>query len=202
MIRSIISIYKRYKRKKYLNSILKFIEKKESSILIDSFELSIPFAQEKKKYLFIENDSIIMGKFEFTSGNGIIKIGNHTHTNGHFICVNEITIGNYVFIGWGTTFFDNDSHPIDADLREKDMDAQLNDLRNNVSFIKNKNWNVVNSKPIIIKDNAWVGMHVIILKGVTIGEGAIVAAGSVVTKDVPDWTLVGGNPAKIIKNLK
>ena len=82
------------------------------------------------------------------------------------------------------------------------MENQLKDLRSGKSFIENKNWSVVSSAPILIKNNVWIGMNVIILKGVTIGEGAIVAAGSVVTKDVPDWTLVGGNPAKIIKNLK
>jgi len=59
----------------------------------------------------------------------------------------------------------------------------------------------VNTKGIKINDNAWVGMNCIILKGVTIGEGAIVAAGSVVTKDVQAWTLVGGNPARILKEI-
>ena len=55
------------------------------------------------------------------------------------------------------------------------------------------------SAPVIIKDNAWIGMSAIILKGVTVGEGAIVAAGSVVTKDVPPHTIVAGVPAKVIK---
>lgn len=50
-----------------------------------------------------------------------------------------------------------------------------------------------------IKDNAWIGMSAIILKGVTVGEGAIVAAGSVVTKDVPPHTIVAGVPARVIK---
>ena len=64
------------------------------------------------------------------------------------------------------------------------------------------NWNEVKSKPIIIKKNSWIGMRSIILKGVIIGEGAVVAAGSVVTKDVPDYTLVAGNPAIVKKRLK
>ena len=66
---------------------------------------------------------------------------------------------------------------------------------------KQMNWDQVNSKPIFIKKNAWIGMRSIILKGVTVGEGSIVAAGSVVTKDVPDYTLVAGNPAVIKKKL-
>jgi acetyltransferase-like isoleucine patch superfamily enzyme len=57
-------------------------------------------------------------------------------------------------------------------------------------------------KPILIKKNVWIGCRAIILKGVTIGEGAIVAAGSVVTKDVDPFTVVAGNPARSIKHVK
>ncbi len=55
--------------------------------------------------------------------------------------------------------------------------------------------------PVHIKRNAWIGMGAIILPGVTIGENAIIAAGAVVSKDVPDNALVGGTPAKMIKSL-
>lgn len=198
----LLKLYKKYKRAKYIRSILKFIEKKDSSVLSDNFNLNVPFGLKNKKYLTIGNNSIIFGTFELNASSGSITIGDYTQTNGHFICVNEINIGNYVFIAWGVTLFDNDSHSIDAKHREKDMETQINDLKNKESFIKNKNWEIVNSAPINIKDNAWIGMNAIILKGVTIGQGAIVAAGSVVTKDVPDWTMVGGNPARIIKKLK
>lgn len=69
-------------------------------------------------------------------------------------------------------------------------------------MISNKNWSVVKSALIVIKDKVWIGVGCKILKGVTIGEGAVVAAGSVVTKDVASWTLVGGNPARFIKSLR
>lgn len=55
------------------------------------------------------------------------------------------------------------------------------------------------SAPIVIGDHVWIGMNVIVLKGVTIGEGAVVSAGSVVTKDVPPHSLVAGVPAKVVK---
>ena len=55
------------------------------------------------------------------------------------------------------------------------------------------------SAPIWIGDHVWIGMRTMILKGVTIGEGAVIAAGAVVTRDVPPYTLVGGVPAKVIK---
>ena len=60
---------------------------------------------------------------------------------------------------------------------------------------------VVLHKPVVIKKNAWIGGRSLILPGVTVGENAVVAGGSVVTKDVPANTIVGGNPAKVIKHL-
>lgn len=58
------------------------------------------------------------------------------------------------------------------------------------------------TKPIVVKRNAWLGANVTVLAGVTIGENAIVAAGSVVTKDVPDNMVVAGTPAKVIREIK
>ena len=57
-------------------------------------------------------------------------------------------------------------------------------------------------KPIVIEDDVWIGARVIILPGVHIGTGAVVGAGAVVTKDVPDYAVVGGNPARILKMRK
>jgi acetyltransferase-like isoleucine patch superfamily enzyme len=59
----------------------------------------------------------------------------------------------------------------------------------------------VDTAPIIIEDHVWISFNVIVFKGVTIGKGAIIAAGSVVTKDVAPFTLMAGNPAKPVKTL-
>ena len=156
-----------------------------------------------RKYLSIGSDSIVAGNFIFESEQGKITIGNHSYIGGGaYISRSSITIGNNVTIAWGGTVYDHDSHSLDYMERRKDIDDELNDIRNGRNFIQNKDWSNVNSKPIVIKDDAWIGMNVIILKGVTIGEGAIVGAGSVVTKDVPAWTVVAGNPAKVVKHLK
>jgi len=63
-------------------------------------------------------------------------------------------------------------------------------------------WRPLITKPIVICDGVWIGARAIILPGVTIGEGAVVAAGAVVTRDVPPFTIVGGNPAKVIKERR
>lgn len=158
---------------------------------------------EERKYLQIGGDSIVGGNFIFESSTGFISIGNHSYIGGgSFICRTSIEIGDNVTIAWGGTIYDHDSHSLDYLERRKDIDDELNDIRNGRNFIQNKDWSVVNSNPIKICDDVWIGMNVIILKGVTVGEGAIVGAGSVVTKDVPAWTVVAGNPARVVKVLK
>lgn len=154
-------------------------------------------------YLSIGCDSIVAGQFIFESESGYVEVGNHSYIGGGtFISRSAIEIGNNVTIAWGGIFYDHDSHSLDYLKRRKDIDDELNDIRNGRNFIANKDWSDVNSKPIKICDDAWIGMNVIILKGVTVGEGAIVGAGSVVTKDVPAWTVVAGNPARVVKELK
>ena len=64
------------------------------------------------------------------------------------------------------------------------------------------NLDILQFKPITVKKGAWIGARVILLPGITVGEGAVVASGAVVTKDVAPRTIVGGNPAKFIKNVE
>lgn len=87
-------------------------------------------------------------------------------------------------------------------MRAIDIATENADLDAGRNMIASKDWSVVKTAPIHINEKVWIGMNAIILKGVTIGEGAIVGAGSVVTKDVPPWTVVAGNPARVVKKLK
>jgi galactoside O-acetyltransferase len=157
--------------------------------------------ETKKIFLKIGEDSLIEARFIFETKNGLVEIGDRTFIGGgtNLICIDSIIVGDDVLISWGCTLMDNNSHSLHWDQRKNDVkDWKKGIDENKIGMYKD--WNHVEHFPIIIKSKAWIGFNVIILKGVTIGEGAIVAAGSVVTKDVPDFAVVAGNPARIVKH--
>lgn len=117
-----------------------------------------------------------------------IIIGNDVFMNSrtHITAIHKMVIGNRVLIGSDVLICDN-NHGGAHSLEELLVPPKLRKL--------------YSKGPIVIGDNVWIGDKVIILDGVKIGNNSIIAAGTVVTKDVPDFCVVAGNPAKIIKNL-
>lgn len=115
-----------------------------------------------------------------------LKIGDYTGISSTTILVkNSIVIGNHVNIGGGSFLTDSNHHSINwQDREDRKLDVQK-----------------AKSAPIIIGDYVFIGARSMILKGVTIGEKSIIAAGSVVVKDIPSNCIAGGNPCKIIKKL-
>ena len=140
----------------------------------------------------IDRDTQVSGRLIFDRENAKISIGQRSFINGDLIAAQEIWIGSDVMISWGTTIVDHNSHAIAFSQRANDITEWRKGK---------KDWSNVACLPVQISDKAWIGFNVIILKGVQIGEGAIVGAGSVVTKDVAPWTIVGGNPAKLIREI-
>jgi acetyltransferase-like isoleucine patch superfamily enzyme len=112
-----------------------------------------------------------------------LRIGNHCGFTGTtLVAAERIEIGNRVAVGANVTITDTDFHPLDPAERQRD-------------FLAGKH------APIIIEDDVFIGMHSLILKGVTIGRGSVIGAGSVVTDDVTSGTIVAGNPAKLVRNI-
>jgi acetyltransferase-like isoleucine patch superfamily enzyme len=151
-----------------------------------------PFIDYSQCFVSVGHGSSVRGTINIERSEAKFTVGSNTGINGGtiFVIASDINIGNNVWISYECLLMDHDGHSIDPTIRE-------NDLKNSFSSIA-KNWDVVKAAPICIKDNAWIGARAVILKGVTIGEAAIVAAGAVVTKDVEPYTIVGGNPAKMI----
>jgi acetyltransferase-like isoleucine patch superfamily enzyme len=127
--------------------------------------------------------------------NGRVKIGDYCYfTNVVLLCELELKIGNYVMIGWNTTIADTDFHPIAPAERIADAMACS-------PLGKGRARPPVMKQPVIIGNDVWIGPNSTILKGVRIGAGAFVEAGSLVTKDVPPRARVLGNPAQIIGKM-
>ena len=147
----------------------------------------------------------------------LISVGEATHICGELLTFNyggKITIGDNSFVGPGTRIWsgeeiiigsnvlishninimDNNAHEINFEER-----AESYKKLHVIGYPKVKG--SVKTAKVIIKDNVWICFNSTILKGVTIGEGAIIGANSLVTKDVPPFTMVAGNPAVQIKKL-
>jgi acetyltransferase-like isoleucine patch superfamily enzyme len=129
--------------------------------------------------------------------NGSCTVGDFTLLNGALIMAeSKIEIGSHCLISWNVGIADSDFHPVDAAQRRIDTLALA-------PFFKDRPARPsIAAAPVIIKDNVWIGMNAVILKGVTIGENSIVAAGAVVSKSVPPNVVVAGNPAVIVKELR
>ena len=149
-------------------------------------------------------NSVLNCKITLERDIGSVLIGNNTFIgSSHIICAQRIEIGSNVLISWGCIIVDHDSHSLLWSERAEDVKRWREGLASGDinTAAAMKNWGSVSMASVHISDKVWIGLNVIVLKGITIGEGAVIAAGAVVTKDVPAWTLVGGNPAKVIKEL-
>lgn len=130
----------------------------------------------KKNGSITVGDRVLLHRYaKLSAYGGKIEIGSNTYIGDRteIHAGKSVKIGNGVNIAWDCNILDRDYHAFESDKE------------------------VV--KSVEIGDHVWIGARCIVLKGVKIGKGAVVAAGSVVTKDVPEGCLVGGNPAKVIR---
>ena len=117
---------------------------------------------------------------------GDLYIGKDSGLSGTLIyCKKSVTIGSHVGIGANVMIYDTDFHPVNP--YERIVTNSDNDIQ---------------CKPVQIDDYVWIGANTMILKGVHIGRGSVIGAGSVVTSDVPELAVYAGNPARFIKNVE
>ena len=115
---------------------------------------------------------------------GFLQIGKHVGmSNATIVCDKSVTIGDDVLIGGGAQIFDTDFHSLDADVRCSGRETRAN----------------VRTAAVSIGNRAFIGTNALICKGVSIGDEAIVAAGSVVVHDIPAGEVWGGNPARRLR---
>lgn len=141
-------------------------------------------------------------------GRGRIAIGDCCSfgSNTRIDCRSEIIIGNHVLVSWEVLMADFEPHSTDPEQRAREME-----------YAHHITWprfgvcpppadfdpaeNTFRTRPIVIEDKVWIGARAIIHKGVRIGYGSVVGSGSVVTHDVPPFSIVAGNPARIVKQI-
>jgi acetyltransferase-like isoleucine patch superfamily enzyme len=131
--------------------------------------------------------TISRGECIVSSPTGSIKIGSHCYIGDHTRIWSAVgvTIGNQVMISHSANIHDNDAHPQSVMARRRHVVAGLNPDMTDVAMA-----------PIVIEDDVWVGFNAAIMKGVTIGRGAIIGAAAMITKDVPPYAIMVGNPAR------
>lgn len=176
------------------------LKNKASSIFLNSFSIYNP----KHNKVIVGDNCLIAATVIFEGVGCEVLIGDRVYIGSSKIfCRNKIIFEEDILVSMGVTFYDHNSHSLDFEERRKDIVSVVEDYKNyKGNYLKNKDWSKVKTAPITIKRDAWIGMDAYILKGVTVGEGAIVAAASVVTKDVPPYSVVAGNPAKVVKYLE
>jgi len=114
--------------------------------------------------------------------NAQLTIGNNVGmSNSTLVCMQQVTIGDDVFIGGDCKIYDTDFHAVPVAARLQNAPPR--------------------TAPVHISSKTFIGGHSIILKGITIGEGAVIGAGSVVTKDIPPYQIWAGNPAKYVADV-
>ena len=124
----------------------------------------------------------------------VIKIGHHVGMSSPCLWAKErIFIGDYVKIGGDCIIMDSDAH---------NLDWRIRDSGNMFSAKESMDGHTAKCAPIVIEDHVLIGARCIILKGVTIGRGSVIGAGSVVVKDIPAGCIAAGNPCKVIKTIK
>jgi acetyltransferase-like isoleucine patch superfamily enzyme len=159
----------------------------ERSFLYSSFAFLHASPQSEGSVVIGDDTGIYDGSFFELGPTARVAIGNYSTVVGAIMRVErELRIGNYVFIAHEVVISDCDDLLAGERLQ---ADANFPPL-------------CCQPRSITIADDVWIGMRAIVLAGVTIGAGAIVGAGAVVSEDVPPHSVVSGNPARVVRELK
>ncbi len=202
-IKSILrKYYHRYKEREVRKKLESNCKIDKSAIILPGSNISFSGNKDDRIYLEVGEKSLVCFNAIFETSRGQIKIGNNVNMGyTTIISRNSVTVEDNVTMAWGITLYDHNSHSVDWDERQHDNERCYADTKRYGNPIVSKDWSVVRDAPVRICKKAWIGFNVIVLKGVTIGEGAVIGAGSVVAKDIPPFCIAAGNPAKVIRYL-
>lgn len=143
----------------------------------------------------IGTDCTMGGNIYINTEKAAVRIGDNVSIGGGTILESAvgITLHNDVLVSYQCILQDSNNHSLRLSER----------IHDNINWNRHgrHDWSIPVSAPVVIGRGCWIGARAIILKGVQLGEGCIVGAGAVVTKSFPAWSVIGGNPAKLIRTL-
>jgi acetyltransferase-like isoleucine patch superfamily enzyme len=196
------SVYERWKHVS-LRRYRRQVRVPASTRLLGHFAMRFLTPPDDRVYVTIGERCMLNATITFESVDGAVHIGERCYI-GHgtnIISRARVSIGSDVTMAWDITLYDHNSHSFDWQQRAKVVE-HFHRHYGSADCFQALDWDGVASAPIVIADKVWIGFGAVVLKGVTIGEGAVVAARSVVARDVEPYTVVGGNPAVLIRRLQ
>jgi len=167
----------------------------ETAYIETSFSFALFRGELPGAVTYRRGASTYLGTMFDVGPRGRVELGEYALVHGaRIICDAEVSIGNHALISWNVVLMDTYRVPLDPDERRKEL-ALVPTRPKRLACA------AVPARPVRIGNNVWIGFDACVLPGVTIGEGSVVGAKSVVTQDVPPFTVVGGNPARVIRQL-
>ena len=167
----------------------------ETAYVETSFSFYLYRSQVPGGVTYRRGASTYLGTMFDVGPKGRVELGEYALVHGaRIICDAEVIIGDYALVSWNVVFMDTYRLPTEVSQRREALEqVPAHSLRVAAAEVP--------AQPVRLERNVWVGFDACILPGVTIGEGSVVGAKSVVTRSVPPFTVVAGNPARVIRQL-
>lgn len=180
----------------YPGTIPDGVEVDETAYVETSFSFLLYRSERRPGVVYGRGASSYLGTMFDLGPRGRVTIGDYALVHGaRIICDDEVVIGDHTLISWNVVLMDTYRFSADPDVRREE-------LRHVPAALPRVLSGAAEPRPIDIGPNVWIGFDVVVLPGVTIGEGAVVGAKSVVAADVPPYTVVAGNPARVVRSIE
>ena len=171
------------------------VELEEGAYLESTYSFQLFQSKEPAAVKIGRGASVYLGVMFDLGPRATVRIGRYSLLNGaRIICDSSVTIGDYCLISWNVVLMDTVRWPRGVVPRRAELEQVATRQPRRAEFREP-------GRPIRIERNVWVGFDVCILPGVTIGEGSVVGARSVVVEDIPPYRVAVGNPARVIRDL-
>ena len=171
------------------------VELHDTAYVETTFSFLLYRSEQRPGVVYGRGASSYLGTMFDVGPCGRVRLGDFALVHGaRIICDAEVVIGDHALISWNVVLMDTYRLSADPLVRRRELSA-VSAGRPRVLA------GAAEARPVVVGAGAWLGFDVVVLPGVTVGEGSIVGAKSVVTKDVPPYTVAAGNPARVVRAI-